>query len=58
MLITRSHQVMFLQITVWKEEGLDQEVLVLPDGTLSYPLIGSLDVNGQTPCRGSGRYQG
>ncbi len=39
-----------LQVTVWKEEGLDQEVLVLPDGTMSYPLIGSLPVQGETPA--------
>lgn len=23
-----------LQVTVWKEEGMDREVLVLPDGTI------------------------
>jgi polysaccharide export outer membrane protein len=39
-----------LQVTVWKEEGLDQEVLVLPDGTISYPLIGSLAVQGESPA--------
>ncbi|MDP9128211.1 MAG: polysaccharide biosynthesis/export family protein, partial [Pseudomonadota bacterium] len=37
-----------LQVTVWKEEGLDQEVLVLPDGTINYPLIGSMSVQGRT----------
>ncbi len=38
-----------LQITVWKEEGLDREVLVLPDGTITFPLIGNLNVRGMTP---------
>lgn len=39
-----------LQITVWKEDGLDQEVLVLPDGTINYPLIGSIPASGMTPA--------
>ena len=38
-----------LQITVWKEESLDREVLVLPDGTITFPLIGSFMVKGMTP---------
>lgn len=38
-----------LQITVWKEEGLDRETLVLPDGSITFPLIGTLKVQGQTP---------
>ena len=37
-----------LQITVWKEDGLDKETLVLPDGTISFPLIGSLTARGKT----------
>jgi polysaccharide export outer membrane protein len=28
-----------LEITVWEEEKLKQEVLVLPDGTISFPLV-------------------
>jgi len=40
-----------LQVTVWKEEGLDREVLVLPDGTISFPLIGSLNVQGLSPAK-------
>lgn len=40
-----------LQITVWKEDGLDQEVLVLPGGTISFPLIGSVVAQGQTPSQ-------
>ncbi|MEK6746100.1 MAG: polysaccharide biosynthesis/export family protein [Pseudomonadota bacterium] len=39
-----------LQITVWKEESLDREVLVLPDGTVTFPLIGSFPVKGMTPA--------
>jgi polysaccharide export outer membrane protein len=39
-----------LQVSVWKEEGLDQEVLVLPDGTINYPLIGSIPAQGKTPA--------
>jgi polysaccharide export outer membrane protein len=37
-----------LQITVWKEEGLDRETLILPDGSLSFPFVGSLTVVGHT----------
>ncbi len=38
-----------LQVDVWKEDGLDQEVLVLADGTITFPLIGSLQVGGMSP---------
>lgn len=37
-----------LHISVWKEEGLDHEVLVRPDGGISFPLAGELDATGQT----------
>ncbi|HEY8518639.1 MAG TPA: polysaccharide biosynthesis/export family protein [Gammaproteobacteria bacterium] len=37
-----------LHISVWKEEGLDQEVLVRPDGGLSFPLAGDLNAAGKT----------
>ena len=37
-----------LQITVWKEEGLDRETLVLPDGTVAFPLVGTLRAAGKT----------
>ena len=37
-----------LQITVWKEDGLDRETLVLSDGTITFPLIGSFNVQGMT----------
>jgi len=39
-----------LQISVWKEEQLDQEVLVLADGTINFPLIGSVQAQGETPA--------
>ncbi len=38
-----------LQITVWKEDSLDREVVVLPDGTISFPLIGTFSTAGMTP---------
>ncbi|GMR09007.1 MAG: hypothetical protein BMS9Abin26_2019 [Gammaproteobacteria bacterium] len=38
-----------LEISVWKEEGLQREVLVRPDGILSFPLVGSLQAAGHTP---------
>jgi polysaccharide export outer membrane protein len=38
-----------LQISVWKEETLDREVVVLPDGKVTFPLVGSVSVAGKTP---------
>ena len=38
-----------LQITVWKEEGMDREVLVLPDGSITFPLVGTIEAQGKTP---------
>ena len=35
-----------LQISVWKEETLQSAVVVLPDGSITFPLIGSLPVAG------------
>ena len=37
-----------LQITVWKEEGMDREVQVLSDGTITFPLIGTVKIQGKT----------
>jgi len=31
-----------IEINVWKEEGMIQEVLVRPDGGISFPLVGDL----------------
>ncbi|PJB70857.1 MAG: sugar transporter [Alphaproteobacteria bacterium CG_4_9_14_3_um_filter_47_13] len=39
-----------LHINVWKEEGMDQEVLVLPDGTITFPLVGTLNVKNLSPA--------
>lgn len=38
-----------LQISVWKEEDLEREVLVRPDGGVSFPLAGDMHVAGKTP---------
>lgn len=37
-----------LEISVWKEESLQKEVLVLPDGTISFPLVGIIQAAGKT----------
>jgi polysaccharide biosynthesis/export protein len=38
-----------LQIMVWKEEDLQAEVVVRPDGGVSFPLSGDLAAAGNTP---------
>ena len=37
-----------LEVSVWKEEDLQKEVLVRPDGRISFPLIGDINVAGRT----------
>lgn len=37
-----------LHISVWKDTNLTRQVVVLPDGTLSFPLIGSIPAEGMT----------
>jgi len=37
-----------LEISVWKEEDLQREVLVRPDGAFSFPLAGELNAKGRT----------
>jgi len=37
-----------LKITVWKENDLDANVMVLPDGTISFPIVGTVLVAGKT----------
>lgn len=37
-----------LEVTVWKEPDLKKEVLVRPDGGISYPLAGNLQAAGKT----------
>ena len=37
-----------LEISVWREDTLKKEVLVRPDGGISYPLIGEVRAAGRT----------
>lgn len=37
-----------LEISVWKEDGLKKEVLVRPDGGISFPLVGDISAVGKT----------
>ena len=37
-----------LNISVWKDEALTQQLPVLPDGTLHFPLVGKLRAGGKT----------
>jgi polysaccharide export outer membrane protein len=36
-----------LALSVWKDETLTRQVVVLPDGTISFPLIGQVDAQGK-----------
>ena len=44
----RVHAGDILEISVWKEEGLNKEVLVRPDGGITFPLAGDVTVQGMT----------
>jgi len=49
--LTRDYQIGpedVLEISVWKEEGLKKEVLVRPDGGITFPLAGDLQAAGKT----------
>lgn len=37
-----------LEISVWKDEGLSRQVVVPPDGMISFPLAGDIDVTHMT----------
>ena len=37
-----------LQVSVWKDEALTRDVLVTPDGFISFPLIGQVQAAGRT----------
>jgi polysaccharide biosynthesis/export protein len=37
-----------LQIDVWKEKDLQREVLVRPDGWITFPLVGNISARGKT----------
>jgi polysaccharide export outer membrane protein len=38
-----------LQVSVWKEVDMDREIVILPDGSFSFPLIGTLNAKNKTP---------
>ena len=38
-----------LEISVWREEDLQREVIVRPDGGISFPLAGDVRAAGKTP---------
>lgn len=38
-----------LEISVWREKDLQREVLVRPDGWLTFPLVGNVEAAGKTP---------
>lgn len=35
-----------LEISVWKDESLSREIVIPPDGVISFPLIGDIDTQG------------
>lgn len=37
-----------VKISVWKDEQLTQEVVVRPDGMISFPLVGDIPASGRT----------
>ena len=37
-----------LTISVWKDDALTKDVVVLPDGVISFPLLGLLKASGKT----------
>ena len=37
-----------LDISVWKDEALSKQIPVLPDGTISFPLVGKIQAGGRT----------
>ena len=39
-----------LRLSVWKEEALQQDVIVLPDGTISSPLVRIVNASNRTPA--------
>lgn len=38
-----------LDIAVWREKDLQREVIVRPDGWLTFPLVGNVEAAGKTP---------
>ncbi len=37
-----------LEVSVWKDEALSRQVVVRPDGNISFPLIGDVQAQGRT----------
>ena len=37
-----------LEVSVWKEENLEKQVLVRPDGGMSFPLVGNIQAAGKS----------
>jgi len=37
-----------LQISVWKEDGMDNQVIVRPDGRINFPLVGEAQAAGSS----------
>ena len=46
--IYQLHQGDKVLISVWREEALQKEIVVLPDGSITFPLIGRVEVAGLT----------
>jgi polysaccharide biosynthesis/export protein len=46
-----------LQISVWREDALNREVRVLPDGSISFPLVGRTVVSGVSTAEVEKRIQ-
>ena len=38
-----------VEISVWHEDGLDKQLLIRPDGGLSFPMVGDIKVAGRAP---------
>jgi len=37
-----------LSITVWKEEDLQRQIIIRPDGAFSFPLVGDIQIEGKS----------
>jgi len=40
-----------LEVSVWKDENLTKQVVIRPDGKISFPLIGDIQASGLTPTQ-------
>lgn len=38
-----------LHVSVWNEQAMERDLVILPDGTISYPLAGQMAAAGLTP---------